>query len=273
MDLKGAVAVVTGAARGLGKAIAQAYAAAGARVALVDILGEELGKTAAEMKAAGAVVLPVATDVTVPAHVDAMAAKVESELGRVDILVNNAGTFSVIAPVWEADPEKWFRDVRVSLYGSFLCCRAIVGGMVERKSGYVINMSSSGPLNDPHAYSTSYAAAKVGVMRLTEGLAKEVREHGVKVFACSPGTVLTEMTRFIMNDPGGKQWRPGFHRMFDESRGVPPERMARLAVELVSGRADALSGRFIDVKHDFEEMIAQTDEILENDLLTLRIRR
>lgn len=273
MTLHGAVAVVTGAARGIGRAIAEALAAQGARVALADILADELQTTAAEMGNGGATVLPVATDVTVPEQVEAMAARVEGELGPIDILVNNAGTFSTIGPVWEADPERWFRDVRVNLYGSFLCCRAVVARMAGRQRGYVINMASSGGVGDPHPYSTSYACSKTALVRLTEGLAREVQPHGIKVFVVGPPAILTEMTKFIMRDPGGKKWRPGFERIFQEGRAHPPELVADLVLRLVSGRADALTGRFFLATRDFEETIAQTEVILKNDLMTLRMRQ
>jgi NAD(P)-dependent dehydrogenase (short-subunit alcohol dehydrogenase family) len=220
----------------------------------------------------GGHVLPVVADTTDVSQVDAMAARVQAELGPVDVLVNCAGTFSVIAPVWEADPEKWFHDVRVNLYGSFLVCRAIVGGMVARQSGYVINVVSSGGVGDPHPYSTSYASSKTGLMRLTEGLAQEVREHGVKVFAVAPPAVLTEMTKFIMNDPGGKKWRPDFDKLFEEGRDSPPQAVAELCVQLVSGRADRLTGRYLLVQRDFEETVGQADEVVAHDLWTLRIR-
>ena len=272
MELNGAVAIVTGAARGIGRAIAEAYAAHGARVALVDILDEQLEATAREMTAAGRVVLPIVTDITVPAQVDAMAAEVADGLGPADILVNNAATFSVIGPVWEADPDKWFHDIEVNLYGSFLCSRAVVKGMVERQRGYVINIVSSGGVSDPHPYSTSYATSKTALMRLTEGLANEAQSHGVRVFALAPPAVLTEMTKFIMDDPGGRKWRPGFDRIFEEGHDSPPEVVADLAVKLVSGRADALTGRYFLATGDFDEIVGQTEAILDGDLLTLRIR-
>lgn len=273
MQLSGAVAIVTGAARGLGRKTAEALAVKGASVAIADVLDDQLHKTADEIEKSGATVLPIVTDVTKVSQVDAMAKRVQNELGPIDILVNNAGTFSVIGPVWEVDPEKWFRDVRVNLYGSFLVCRAVVKGMVERKKGYVINIASSGGVGDPHPYSTSYASSKTGLVRLTEGLAKEVQEHGVKVFAVGPPTVLTEMTRFIMNDPGGKRWRPGFGRIFEEGRGHLPEVVADFILELVSGKADRLTGRYFLPHQALDEIIERTDEIISKDLLTLRMRR
>lgn len=272
MELAGAVAVVTGAARGIGREIAEAYARHGARVAVCDILDGELREMASDLEQSGAAVLAIPVDVTDAAQVEGMVATVEEGLGPIDIQVNNAGTFSYIGPVWEADPAKWFRDIRVNLYGSFLCCRAVVRGMVERGRGYVINIVSSGGVGDPHPYSTSYASSKAGLMRLTEGLAVEVAEHGVKVFAVAPPAILTEMTKFIMEDAGGRKWRPGFGRAFEEGRGHLPPLVADLCIRLVSGQADRLTGRYFLVTKDFDEIIAETDAILKHDLMTLRIR-
>jgi NAD(P)-dependent dehydrogenase (short-subunit alcohol dehydrogenase family) len=137
----------------------------------------------------------------------------------------------------------------------------------------VINIVSSGGVGDPHPYSTSYASSKAGSMRLTEGLAAEVREHGIVVFAVAPPAILTDMTRFILDDPGGKKWRPGFERIFERGEDYPPEAVAELCVKLVSGRADALTGRYLLVSQDIEETLARVDEIVEKDLLTLRIRQ
>ena len=272
MELSGAVAVVTGSARGLGKSIAETFAAKGVHVALVDVLEHPLQESAAEIRATGAHALPIVADITDPTQVSVMADTVSSELGPVDILVNNAGTFSVIGPVWEVDPEKWLRDIRVILCGSFLVCNAVLKEMVERRVGYVINIVSSGGVGDPHPYSTSYASSKTGLMRLTEGLAKETQEHNVKVFAVGPPAIRTEMTRFIATDTAGKKWRPGFSDLFDEGRDTPPELVANFLIDLLSGRADRLTGRFFNPKQNFEQIIEQIDDILENDLYTLRIR-
>jgi NAD(P)-dependent dehydrogenase (short-subunit alcohol dehydrogenase family) len=273
MELAGSVAIVTGAARGLGKAIAAALVAQGAAVALVDIQDAVLYGTAAQLAAQGARVLPIVADITVPEQVEAMTTQAEAALGPIDVLVNNAGTFSVIAPVWETDPELWFRDVKINLYGSYLVCWAVVGQMMARKRGYVINIVSSGGVGDPHPYSTSYASSKAGLMRLTEGLAAEVAAHGIAVFAVAPPAILTEMTRFIMNDPGGQKWRPTFRTLFERGRDHPPELVADLVIELLSGRADRLSGRYILATEDLEALISQADQIVEQDRWTLRIRK
>jgi len=270
MALTGTVAVITGAARGIGRAIAEAFVAAGARVCLVDCLEDELAATAAELRAGGADVLALVADVTDAGRVAELPALTEAGLGPAEVLVNNAGTFSYIGPIWEADPERWFRDTRVSLLGSFLCVRAFVPGMVVRRRGRVINVVSSGGVGDPHAYSTSYACAKTALMRLTEGLARETAAHGVQVFALAPPAVLTEMTRFIATDPGGQRWRPGFERILEGDH--PPELVARMAVALASGEADVLSGRYILATASLDELLARAQEIVDGDLLTLRIR-
>jgi len=271
MELENAVVVVTGAARGIGRAIAEAYAARGARVALVDVLKDQLEETARAMQESAADALPIPTDVTVRSEVEAMHERVRNELGPVDVLVNCAGSLSAIGPVWEVDPDRWCHDVTVNLCGTFLCCRTVARGMVERGRGYILNMVGGG-VNDPHAYTTGYASSKCGVLRLTEGLAREAREHGVKVFAMQPGPVLTAMTRFIMESPEGKKWRPGFKSIFSEGRDLPPEHLAELAVNLVSGEADALTGRYFEANRDFQGIIAQTESILADDSLTLRLR-
>jgi NAD(P)-dependent dehydrogenase (short-subunit alcohol dehydrogenase family) len=271
MELNKSVCIVTGAARGLGKAIATALVEQKASVALVDVLDETLHDTASELSGRSCV-LPIVADVTDPGQVEAMAARVGAELGPVDLLVNNAGTFSTIGPVWEVDAERWFRDVKTNLYGSFLVCRAVVGGMVARRRGCVINVVSSGGVGDPHAHCTSYASSKTGLMRLTEGLAAEVREHGVIVFGLAPPAVLTEMTRFILNDPGGQKWRPTFPQLFEQGRDRPPELIADRVVQLASGKADALTGRYILATEDLDALVAQADRIVAEDLWTLRIR-
>lgn len=272
MDLDGAVVLVTGAARGLGAELARAFAAAGARVAAIDVLYDELDNTIGAIVATGGHAVPMQGDVTSPADVEAIVSRTEEGLGPIDVVVNNAGTLSVIAPVWEADIQRWYRDMMVNLYGSFLCCRAVAGRMVPRERGYILNIVSSGGVGDPHPYSTSYACAKTGLMRLTEGLAKELDPHGVKVFGLAPPAIRTAMTEFIMDDPGGKKWRPGFREIFDQGRDEQPEVVSELALQLVSGRADRLTGRFIHAPCDFDALVARTDEILQNDLLTLRLK-
>ncbi len=145
--------------------------------------------------------------------------------------------------------------------------------MVPRGRGYVINMVSSGGVGDPHPYSTSYACAKTALMRLTEGLAKEAAPHGIKVFALAPPAVQTEMTRSIMDDPGGRKWRPEFRRHYADGRTFHPASLiGRWVVNLLGGQADALTGRYFLATRTFKEVVEETAGILEEDRMTLRIR-
>ena len=267
-DLAGKTALVTGAARGIGQCIAEALAARGVKLALTDILHEELFATA-EQLAAGA--LAISADMTDEGEVDALVAQVEAEFGSPDLLVNNAGTLSTIGPVWEAPPEKWLRDVRVNLCGTFLCCRAVMKGMVKRGRGCVVNLLGGG-FYAPSPYHSSYASSKAGLARLTDSLAIEAKPFGVNVFSVLPGTVLSEMTRFIMDDPGGRRWRPDFRKQFDEGRGHPAEQTAELVVRLFRGDADHLTGRCFRAWEDLDRVLTRSEEIQTQDLHALRVR-
>jgi NAD(P)-dependent dehydrogenase (short-subunit alcohol dehydrogenase family) len=274
MKLKNQVAIVTGASRGIGRAIAQRYAEEGARVALVARTAARLEEAAAEIRDRGGVALALPADVTDRAAVQAMVRRAEAELGAVDLLVNNAGTFYAIGPTWEVDPETWWTDVATNLLGTFLCCREVVPGMVARGKGRVINLIGGGT-DTPLPYGSGYAASKAGVMRLTETLAVELKEHGVMVFALRPGFVRTDMSEYQLTEEN-RRWLPHTAQRFAEGKNSPPRLAANLAVEFASGRFDALTGRYIRVKDykgdDLDEVEAHIPEILEKDLRTLRMR-
>ena len=274
MKLKNQVAIVTGASRGIGRAIAQRCAEEGAKVALVARTASKLEEAAAEIREEGGAALAVPADVTDYTAVKAMARRVEAELGPVDLLVNNAGAFYAIGPAWEVDPDTWWSDVKINLLGVFLCCREVVPRMVARKKGRVINLIGGGT-EAALPYGSAYAASKAAVMRLTENLAVELKEHGVFVFALRPGFVRTEMSELQLSDEG-RYWLPNTAQRFDEGLNVPPTMAGDLAVEFALGRFDALTGRYIRVKDykgdDLEQVEAQIPEILEKDLRTLRMR-
>ena len=270
MELDGAVAIVTGGGRGLGRAIAEAYVVRGAKVALADVLADELRAAVSDIRKTGGVAIGIPTDVTIPSDVEAMARRVTDELGAVDILVNCAGTLTGIGPVREVDGDRWLRDVMVSLYGSFLCCRAILKPMIERRAGYILNMFGGG--KEPQRHMSGYVSAKAGLLLLTEGLAKEMRDYGVKVFAMRPGPVRTGLNEALISGPEGEKWRPDFKRIFSEGRDASPDLVVNLAVALVGGKADSLTGRLFDAERGFDNIVRDAAAILKRDLLTLRVR-
>jgi len=190
--LAGKIAVVTGGARGIGGGIAAAFAAEGADVVIADVLGEDVAAPVlASIEQAGRRHLLVHTDVSDEQQVRAMVDTALAEFGRVDILVNDAGIVHQ-KPFTELEVSDWDRVISVNLRGVFLCTRFVLPGMLERRSGTVINIASQlgqiGGVEMVH-----YSASKAGVIGLTKALAREVSALGIQVNAIAPGPILTDM--------------------------------------------------------------------------------
>jgi NAD(P)-dependent dehydrogenase (short-subunit alcohol dehydrogenase family) len=210
-------------------------------------------------------------DITDQAAVEALVSDVESELGPIDLLVNNAGIIGDYGPAWEADPTLWWRVMEVNVLGPFLCVRAVVPGMIARRRGRIVNLSSGAGMNHfPHG--SAYAVSKAAVTRFTENLAGEVEPYGIAVFNLSPGTVRTAMTEYVLNSPTGQKWQPQLRQVFDQGHDVSPDEAARLTVYLASGQADALTGRYLRVGDDIPDLVSRATEIKERDLYKMRLR-
>jgi NAD(P)-dependent dehydrogenase (short-subunit alcohol dehydrogenase family) len=191
MSLAGKTALVTGAARGIGLAIASRLSADGARIAVLDI-EREAAEAAAKKVGGGAIA--IAADVTRTAEVDAAVKRVAETWGRLDILVNNAGITGRSFPIWELSDEDWARVIAVNLTSVFLCCRAAVKVMLGQGAGRIINIASiAGKEGNPTL--VPYSAAKAGVIGLTKALAKEVATRGIFVNAVAPAVIGTEMLK------------------------------------------------------------------------------
>ncbi|MGH3034938.1 MAG: SDR family NAD(P)-dependent oxidoreductase, partial [Gaiellaceae bacterium] len=233
--------------------IALELAAAGARVAVAARSADEIGQTAEEIGG-----LAIECDVSDRESVERMVEQVESAYGRLDLLVANAGTsVDEHGAAWELDPADWWRVFEVNALGVYLCCRAVIPGMLARGGGRIVNVAS-GAAYLPGVSSTAYSASKAAVHRFSEALALQLEPHGIPVFSISPGLVRTRMT-----DSFG-----------DDAPWTPPELAPRLVRALASGRLDALAGRYLHAEHDdIEDLAARADEIRAQDLNAIRLRR
>jgi 2-dehydro-3-deoxy-L-rhamnonate dehydrogenase (NAD+) len=191
LDLHQRIAVVTGGAQGIGRAIAERLLTAGAAVCLWDRAPEALTSTAYDLRTLGTVEA-VTVDVTDPAAVSAAVQATRERFGGIDILVNNAGIAGPNHPLWEYPLEDWREVVEVNLLGTFYCCRAVVPVMLQGGYGRIINIASiAGKEGNPQA--SAYSASKAGVIGLTKSLGKELAHHGILVNCVTPAAVETDL--------------------------------------------------------------------------------
>jgi 3-oxoacyl-[acyl-carrier protein] reductase len=271
MKLAGKAAIITGAGRGIGRAIALAFAQEGADVLVASRTLPEVAETAEVARALGRRALALKVDVSNRDEAEGMVAQGLAEFGKVDILANNAGTYGSIGPLVDNDPEKWAQTVRINLFGSFFCARAVLPFMIRQRRGKIINLSGGGA-SSPLPNFSAYAASKVAIVRLTETLAEEVKGFDIQVNAIAPGAVNTRLMDEILaaGAAAGEEMLARTRRQ-KETGGVPPERAAALAVFLASDESDGLSGRLISaVWDDWESMSGRIDQIMASDLYTLR---
>jgi 3-oxoacyl-[acyl-carrier protein] reductase len=187
IDLKNRIAVVTGGAQGIGRAATERFVASGAKVAIWDHDIALAEKTAA---AIGPAVKAYACDVTSLAAIEKARDATIRDFGRIDILLNNAGIAGANATVWETSVEEWQRVMRINLDGPFLCCKAVVPGMIAQNYGRIVNIASiAGKEGNPNA--AHYSASKAGVIGLTKSLAKEVAGKNISVNAITPAAAKT----------------------------------------------------------------------------------
>jgi 2-dehydro-3-deoxy-L-rhamnonate dehydrogenase (NAD+) len=192
LELPGRVALVTGAARGIGFAIAERLSRAGASVVVADI--DEKGATEAvdRLRERGGKTAVAVADITDPEEVGAMVERTLEDFGQLDILVNNAGITGRGAPLWETTDEEWEKVLELNLSATFYCCRAVVSHMRERRGGAIVNVASiSGKEGNPNMI--PYSVSKAGVICLTKALAKEVIQDNVRVNCVAPGVIETPL--------------------------------------------------------------------------------
>ncbi len=244
MKLAGRTAVVTGAAQGIGRALAQRLAADGAAVVIADLAGAE--EAAAEFTAAGLRALGLRADVTVAEDMARMAAAAREAFGGIDILVNNAAYFSPIVPgpFENIDPAEWRRVMDVNTLGLFLACRACVPDMKARKRGRIVNLASGSPLKGV-PFMLHYVSSKGAVIAFTRALAREVGVHGITVNALAPGFTLSE------NVASKPEHVDKYRDVVRQTRAIPrdeyPEDLAGAVSFLASDDAAFVTGQTLVV--------------------------
>lgn len=247
MLLKNRVAIVTGGAKGIGRAISLAFAREGADVVVNAMHLEGAVKVAEEVKALGRRAIAIAADVSDVRQVNDMVARTVKEFGKIDILVNNAGGVAGDARIEETTDEAWNRVIAVNLTGQFLMCRAVIPYMRKNKYGKIINVSSMGAIHPP-APIVHYHAAKGGVLGLTTNLALEFAKENITVNAILPGPIKSEFFTEMFKGKSQEEAN-AFFKMLDAkvpmNRMGMPDEIAGVALFLASDMSSYVTGQQI----------------------------
>lgn len=231
--------LVTGSGRGIGKAIALAFACEGAAVAVNAAHAETAEAAAAEVRQAGGKAMSIVADVRDADQVNKMIDRVVNEFGKLDILVNNAGVSQPLVPLVEQKIEDFDRTIDVNLRGTYLCCRAAVKGMIERGGGAIVNIASITAHTGP-PMRTAYASSKAAVVNLTMALATELGKYNIRVNSISPGYVVTDIVKNFVTQ--GKINEEAILARTPLGRMSTPEDIADAVLFLASPQARSIHG-------------------------------
>ena len=241
--LRGTVALVTGASRGLGLATALALAEAGADIALTGRAPEDLARVAEEAGKHGVRAEVFRADLREPAAIDAMVDAALAAFGRIDVLVNNAGVAGREQPFLELDAADWDEVLAVDLRAPALCARAVARTMVARRQGRIINVASIGAIM-PLSQLSAYCAAKGGLVQLTRVMALELARHNIQVNAVCPGYFGTPMNEQFFSTPDGQEL---IRRSIPMRRLGDPAELAPMIVFLASSASSFMTGSVVTV--------------------------
>ena len=240
MELTGKVALVTGAAQGIGKAVALMLARNGADIVVSDVNVEKAQETSQEIQSLGRKALALKVDVSRPDDVDRMVQTIVEQLGKIDILINNAG-IARDKLILRMTEEDWDAVLDVNLKGTFNCTKAVVRHMMKQRSGRIVNIASVvGEMGN--AGQANYAASKAGVIGLTKTIAREFAQRGITVNAIAPGYIQTPMT-----DALPEKAKEELKRMIPMERLGQPEDVAQAALFLVSEASSYITGQVLNV--------------------------
>ena len=250
-ELAGRTAVIVGGGRGIGKAIAQRFAASGARLVIGARSGAEIDQVAGGCRQAGAEAYPIVVDVASWDQVEALSRRSIELLGHVDVLVNCAGAYGPIGLAETNNIQAWVRAVEINLIGTFHLAQAFIPHFKERRGGKVLLLGGGGAAA-PLPFFSAYAASKAGVARLADTLAEELRAFNVQINVIAPGLVDTSLQDEVL--AAGQAAGPLFERVRqarETGKGaVSPDVTAALAVFLASPQSGALTGKLIAAPYD-----------------------
>ncbi len=266
--LSGKNVLITGAGRGVGKRLALGFAQAGARVGLLARSPGELDLAKMEIEQAGGSALRLRADVRDLEELSAAADRMCVVFGSVDVLVAAAGVQGPVGPLLTTKPKAWSETLEINLIGTMNSCRAVLPGMIQRRSGKIILIAGGGSSKARPNF-TAYAASKAAVVRFAECLAAEVLDDNVQVNSISPGGAYTHMTDEILH--AGEE-RAGEREIADAEQvrltgGVAAEKQIQLALFLASERSNHISGKLLHVQDDWKRF---ERENMKAELFTLR---
>jgi 3-oxoacyl-[acyl-carrier protein] reductase len=241
MKLENKVTIVTGAGKGIGKAISTVFAREGAVVVLSDIDLKSVEIVEKEIKVEGGFAEPFKVDVSDKKSVRDLIEKIIEKYGKIDILVNNAGIFSS-TPIESMSEDEWDRIININLKGVFLCSQAVMKVMKKQKSGRIINISSLAAKVGGIYAGANYAASKAGVISLTKSLAKQLADYGITVNAVAPAAIDTDMTKSFP-----KKVNENFLKNIPLHRFGKPEEVAETVLFLASEGASFITGATLDI--------------------------
>jgi NAD(P)-dependent dehydrogenase (short-subunit alcohol dehydrogenase family) len=252
LRLKSKVAVVTGAEQGIGRQTALLFAQEGADLAVLGLVADGLRLVRKEVEALSRRCFVYQVNVADEGQVNEAIESALKSLGRIDLLINNAAILGSTAPVAQLNVQSWKEEIAVNLTGSFLCCRAVLPGMMERKSGKIINITSVGGQR-AYPLRSSYAVSKAGLIALTRTLAVEVGSYNIRVNAIAPGPVAGNRMKRVIKERAGStrqsitEVKASYLRALALGRMVEEEDVARMALFLASKEGDNVTGQIFNV--------------------------